>query len=63
MSREIEVWADWHELGSPTLMGRLRSCRPEERKFFPSPTRANGWQVVQRDNSILICDSLVVPNI
>lgn len=31
---DIEVWADWNELGKPTLMGRLSSLLSRETKFF-----------------------------
>jgi serine/threonine-protein kinase HipA len=34
MSREIEVWADWHGLGTPTLMGRLRSSLSRGKEVF-----------------------------
>lgn len=34
MSREIEVWADWQELGSPTRMGRLHSSITRGREIF-----------------------------
>jgi len=34
MNREIEVWADWQELGSPTLMGRLRSSLTRGKEVF-----------------------------
>lgn len=43
MSREIEVWADWQELGSPTLMGRLRSSQSRGREVF-SFTYEDEWQ-------------------
>jgi serine/threonine-protein kinase HipA len=35
MSREIEVWADWRELGAPTLMGTLRSSPGRGKEVFP----------------------------
>ena len=34
MSREIEVWADWQELGSPILMGHLRSSLTRGKEIF-----------------------------
>jgi serine/threonine-protein kinase HipA len=34
MSREIEVWADWQELGSPILMGHLRSDLTRGKEIF-----------------------------
>jgi serine/threonine-protein kinase HipA len=34
MSREIEVWADWQERDSPTLMGRLRSSLTRGKEVF-----------------------------
>ena len=34
MSREIEVWADWQEIGSPTLMGYLRSSQTRGKEVF-----------------------------
>ena len=34
MSREIEVWADWRELGTPTLMGHLRSTPSRGKEVF-----------------------------
>lgn len=34
MSREIEVWADWRGLGSPVLMGRLRSSLTRGKEVF-----------------------------
>ena len=34
MNREIEVWADWQELGSPTLMGHLRSSLSRGKEVF-----------------------------
>jgi serine/threonine-protein kinase HipA len=34
MSREIEVWADWQELGSPILMGHLRSSLSRGKEVF-----------------------------
>lgn len=34
MSREIEVWADWQELGSQILMGHLRSSLTRGKEVF-----------------------------
>ncbi len=34
MSREIEVWADWQEIGSPILMGHLRSSLTRGKEVF-----------------------------
>lgn len=34
MSREIEVWGDWQELGGPTLMGHLRSSVTRGKEVF-----------------------------
>ncbi len=34
MSREIEVWADWQQLGAPILMGRLRSSLTRGKEVF-----------------------------
>ena len=34
MSREIEVWADWQELGAPILMGHLRSSLTRGKEVF-----------------------------
>lgn len=34
MSREIEVWADWHELGGPVLMGILRASETRGKGVF-----------------------------
>ena len=34
MSREIEVWADWQELGAPILMGHLRSSLARGKEVF-----------------------------
>lgn len=34
MSREIEVWADWQDLGSPILMGHLRSSLTRGKEVF-----------------------------
>jgi|GEM_PF-1921507 len=34
MSREIEVWADWHELGEPWLMGMLRASSSRGKEIF-----------------------------
>ncbi len=34
MSRGIEVWADWRELGSPMRMGRLRSTPSGGKEVF-----------------------------
>ena len=42
MSREIEVWADWRELGSPILMGHLRSSLTRGKEVF-SFSYDQGW--------------------
>jgi serine/threonine-protein kinase HipA len=42
MSREIEVWADWQELGGPTLMGHLRSSLTRGKEVF-SFSYDDGW--------------------
>jgi len=42
MSREIEVWADWQELGSPVLMGHLRSSLTRGKEVF-SFSYDDGW--------------------
>ncbi len=34
MSRNIEVWADWQDLGSPALMGHLRASLSRGREVF-----------------------------
>ena len=34
MSREIEVWGDWQELGGPSLMGHLRSSLTRGKEVF-----------------------------
>jgi len=34
MSRHIEVWADWHELGEPQLMGMLRASPSRGKEIF-----------------------------
>ena len=34
MSREIEVWADWQGLGTPALMGQLRSSLTRGKEVF-----------------------------
>jgi hypothetical protein len=34
MSREIEVWADWRELGAPQRMGYLRSTPSRGKEVF-----------------------------
>jgi serine/threonine-protein kinase HipA len=34
MSRNIEVWADWQELGTPKLMGRLRASLTRGKEVF-----------------------------
>ncbi len=34
MSRNIEVWADWQELGTPMLMGYLRSSLTRGKEVF-----------------------------
>lgn len=34
MSREIEVWADWRELGAPMRMGHLRSTPSRGKEVF-----------------------------
>ena len=34
MSREIEVWGDWQELGGPALMGHLRSSLTRGKEVF-----------------------------
>ena len=34
MSREIEVWAGWHELGEPQLMGALRASPSRGKEVF-----------------------------
>ncbi len=34
MSREIQVWADWHELGEPQLMGQLRASAVRGKEVF-----------------------------
>lgn len=34
MSREIEVWADWHELGQACLMGVLRASSSRGKEVF-----------------------------
>jgi serine/threonine-protein kinase HipA len=42
MSREIEVWADWHELSAATLMGHLRSSLTRGKEVF-SFTYEDDW--------------------
>jgi serine/threonine-protein kinase HipA len=42
MSRNIEVWADWHELGVPALMGHLRSSFSRGKEVF-SFTYEDEW--------------------
>jgi len=42
MSRNIEVWADWLESGSPVLMGHLRSILTRGKEVF-SFTYDDGW--------------------
>lgn len=42
MSREIEVWADWRELGAPILMGTLRSSPSRGKEVF-SFSYAPAW--------------------
>jgi serine/threonine-protein kinase HipA len=42
MSRKIEVWADWQELGIPTLMGCLRSSLTRGKEVF-SFTYEDEW--------------------
>jgi serine/threonine-protein kinase HipA len=42
MSRLIEVWADWLETGSPTLMGHLRSILTRGKEVF-SFTYDDAW--------------------
>ena len=42
MSREIEVWADWQALGTPTLMGRLRSSLSWGKEVF-SFSHEDAW--------------------
>jgi len=42
MSRGIEVWADWHELGAPTLMGVLRASEAQGKEVFSFEYEA-GW--------------------
>jgi serine/threonine-protein kinase HipA len=42
MSREIEVWADWRELGAPILMGTLRSSPSRGKEVF-SFSYDPGW--------------------
>jgi len=42
MSRELEVWADWRELGAPTLMGHLR-CSPSRGKEVFSFSYDAAW--------------------
>ena len=34
MNREIEVWADWMDLGTPILMGTLRSAPIRGKEVF-----------------------------
>lgn len=34
MSREIQVWADWYELGEPSLMGVLRASPTRGKEIF-----------------------------
>ena len=34
MSREVEVWADWRELGTATLMGILRASEVRGKEVF-----------------------------
>ena len=34
MSREIEVWADWRELGAPMRMGHLRATPSRGKEVF-----------------------------
>ncbi|MGK0188058.1 MAG: serine/threonine-protein kinase HipA [Verrucomicrobiales bacterium] len=34
MSREIEVWGDWQDLGAPVLMGHLRSSLTRGKEVF-----------------------------
>jgi serine/threonine-protein kinase HipA len=42
MSREIEVWADWQQLGTPSLMGHLRSSLTRGKEVF-SFTYEHDW--------------------
>jgi serine/threonine-protein kinase HipA len=42
MNREIEVWADWRELGSPVPMGQLRSSLSRGKEVF-SFTYDKSW--------------------
>lgn len=42
MSREIEVWGDWQELGAPALMGYLRSSLSRGKEVF-SFSYENQW--------------------
>ena len=42
MSREIEVWGDWHELGNPTLIGVLRASEARGKEVF-SFEYDTGW--------------------
>lgn len=34
MSREVEVWADWAELGGAVRMGRLRAVEARGKEIF-----------------------------
>lgn len=34
MSREVEIWADWHELGGASLMGVLRASEARGKEVF-----------------------------
>lgn len=45
MSREIEVWADWQELGSRTLMGHLRCSQIRGKEVF-SFTYEKEWLAI-----------------
>jgi serine/threonine-protein kinase HipA len=42
MSREIEVWGDWQELGDPILMGHLRASLTRGKEVF-SFSYDEGW--------------------
>ena len=57
MSREIEVWADWQELGAPSLMGHLR-CSPsrgnEVFSFSYDPVWLAGGHSRQLDPGLLL---------
>jgi len=56
MSREVEVWADWAELGGAVRMGSLRAVEARARRSFLSNTTAPGWSGVARSGSIPIWD-------